>query len=253
MKSSAEPSTMRCNTGWIHSVESFGTVDGPGIRYVVFFQGCPMRCLYCHNPDTWAMNTGNQMTVEEILADYKKNEGFYRGGGITATGGEPLVQLEFLITLFEEAKKAGIHTCLDTSGIAYRKELKDDFEALCKVTDLVLLDIKHSNEEKHQYLTGQSSKPVWEFLHFLKEQNVRVRIRHVLVPGLTLVQEDLYELGRALRGFTNIKELELLPYHRMGINKYQQMNIPYLLAEEKEPTKEEAEKARAWFMEGLKS
>ena len=144
MKSFPEHSMMKCNQGYIHSTESFGTVDGPGIRFVIFFQGCPMRCKYCHNPDTWQPNQGKLMTVEELLELYRHNEKFYKKGGITATGGEPLMQLSFLTELFRQAKEAGIHTCLDTSGIIYRESKKDEFEALFCVTDLVLLDMKHS-------------------------------------------------------------------------------------------------------------
>lgn len=138
-------------------MESFGTVDGPGIRFVVFFQGCPMRCAFCHNPDTWAFTGGQQMTADELLDQYEKNKSFYKGGGITATGGEPLAQLPFLTELFQKAKQRGIHTCLDSSGIFYNDKKKDQFAALFAVTDLVLLDFKHSNEAGHKALTGPAA------------------------------------------------------------------------------------------------
>ena len=149
--------------GHIHSTESFGTVDGPGVRFVIFFQGCPMRCKYCHNPDTWAFSGGSEMTADELLEGYERNKDFYKGGGITATGGEPLMQLPFLTELFEKAKKRGIHTCLDTSGIAYSEKKQKEYEALFAVTDLVLLDIKHSMPEGHVLLTSQSQEPVLAF------------------------------------------------------------------------------------------
>ena len=157
-----------CNTGRIHSVESFGTVDGPGIRFVVFFQGCPMRCLYCHNPDTWGTEGGTEMTVDELLAAYQRNKGFYRQGGITATGGEPLLQLPFLTELFTAAKEQGIHTCLDTSGIVYQPDRQGEFDALFAATDLVLLDIKHADPQGHRQLTGQDQSPVLAFARALE-------------------------------------------------------------------------------------
>lgn len=156
--------------GYIHSTESFGTVDGPGVRFVVFFQGCPMRCLYCHNPDTWKTGEGKELTAEEILEAYKKNEVFYKNGGITATGGEPLMQLDFLTELFQKAKKQGIHTCLDTSGIMYRKERQEKFVQLFKVLDLVLLDFKHSNETGHKTLQVLDRSMCWNLPAFWKKK-----------------------------------------------------------------------------------
>lgn len=230
--------------GHIHSTESFGTVDGPGVRYVVFFQGCPMRCLYCHNPDTWKPGEGIEMTVEEILREYKRNEVFYKNGGITATGGEPLMQLPFLTELFREAKKQGIHTCLDTSGIMYRKERQKEFEKLFQVLDLVLLDFKHSNEESHKDLTGLSQKHVLEFARVLDEASIPVIVRHVVVPGITDYEEHLKELGRILAGYKNLKGLEILPYHTMGRAKYEKMGIPYPLDQIENMDAEKAKEAR---------
>ncbi len=169
-------------TGNIHSTESFGTVDGPGVRFVIFFQGCPMRCLYCHNPDTWNAKGGSRMTADELLELYEHNKTFYRNGGITATGGEPLLQLSFLTELFEKAKERGIHTCLDTSGIVYRKERQEEFEHLFRVTDLVLLDLKHSDPQGHKDLTGQEQAPVLEFAKALENAKIPVIISHVVVP-----------------------------------------------------------------------
>lgn len=238
------------DTGYIHSVESFGTVDGPGIRFVVFFQGCPMRCLYCHNPDTWNMKAAGQMTVEEILTEYEKNREFYRGGGLTCTGGEPLMQLGFLTELFRQAREHGIHTCLDTSGIVYRKERREQFLPLAAVTDLVLLDIKHGDEKAHKNLTGRSGQPAWAFLSFLEEQKVPVWIRHVLVPGITDGREDLKLLGRRLSSYRNIKALDILPYHRMGEVKYEELGLEYQLKGLAEPSLEDVKRAKEWILEG---
>lgn len=216
-------------TGYIHSTESFGTVDGPGVRFVIFFQGCPMRCKYCHNPDTWEPHRGTQMTAEELLEGYERNKMFYRGGGITATGGEPLMQLSFLIELFEKAKARGIHTCLDTSGVMYNKNRREEFERLFDVTDLVMLDIKHSNPEGHVELTSQSLEPVLAFERALEEANVPVLIRHVVVPGITDSDEELRELGHMIGRWKNLKGLDALPYHTMGVNKYKTLGISYPL------------------------
>ena len=216
-------------TGYIHSTASFGTVDGPGVRFVIFFQGCPMRCKYCHNPDTWEPHRGTQMTAEELLEGYERNKMFYRGGGITATGGEPLMQLSFLIELFEKAKARGIHTCLDTSGIMYNKNRREEFERLFDVTDLVMLDIKHSNPEGHVELTSQSLEPVLAFERALEEANVPVLIRHVVVPGITDSDEELRQLGHMIGRWKNLKGLDTLPYHTMGVNKYKTLGISYPL------------------------
>ncbi|MEG1458903.1 MAG: pyruvate formate-lyase-activating protein [Acetivibrio sp.] len=229
--------------GWIHSIESFGTVDGPGIRYVVFFQGCPMRCLYCHNPDTWNPIGKTKMTVEEIVKGYLSKQEFYKSGGITASGGEPLLQFDFLMELFKRAKELGIHTCLDTSGIGYREEDSEKFKELFSVTDYVLLDIKHAEETMHQTITSQSGKAIWKFLKQLEEENVPVRIRYVLVPGLTMDADSLKLLGKKIKCFKNIREVELLPYHTLGKEKYEGLKIPYFLSETREPSKEEVKEA----------
>lgn len=231
--------------GHIHSTESFGTVDGPGVRFVVFFQGCPMRCLYCHNPDTWEPGLGMEKTAEELLEEYKRNKVFYKNGGITATGGEPLMQLPFLTELFEKAKKQGIHTCLDTSGIMYRKERQQEFEKLFQVLDLVLLDFKHSSEEDHRSLTGLSQKNILEFARALEKARIPVIVRHVVVPGITDQEEHLRELGRILAGYSNLKGLEILPYHTMGKVKYEKLGIPYPLENVENMDAEKAKEARS--------
>lgn len=239
-------------TGYIHSVESFGTVDGSGVRFVVFFQGCPMRCQYCHNPDTWSMSGGSEKTVEELLESYEKNRPFYRGGGITATGGEPLIQLPFLTELFSEAKKRQIHTCLDTSGIVYSDKRRDEFERLFAVTDLVLLDVKHSSEEGHLKLTSKSLGPVLAFAEALEEANVPVIVRHVCVPGITDGEKELKELGCLIGKWRNLKGLDILAYHTMGASKYKSLGIPYPLEGIKDMEPENAKKAREKVLEGIR-
>ena len=251
MKLSQERSMTECK-GRIHSIESFGTVDGPGVRFVIFFQGCPMRCQYCHNPDSWDMKKGNLMTVEELLEMYGKNSSYYKGGGITATGGEPLMQLGFLTELFRKAKKRGIHTCLDTSGITYSEKKKQEFIELFQYTDLVLLDFKHSEEEAHKKLTAQSQKKVLEFARALEVNNVPMVIRHVVVPGITDGKEHLKKLGNLIGTFKNVKGLEVLPYHTMGTMKYESMGMKYPLEGVADMDKEKTRKLRNIIVEGIK-
>ena len=219
-------------SGFIHSIESFGTVDGPGVRFVVFFQGCPMRCLYCHNPDTWHMADGQAMTVEEILAQFRKNKAFYQKGGITATGGEPLMQLDFLTALFETAKAEGVHTCLDTSGITFRPEdasMLERFDRLLAVTDLIMLDLKQVIPERHEALTGQSNEHVLAFARYVSQKGKALWIRHVVVPGWTDDEPSLTAIGRFMAELKTVKALDVLPYHTLGVHKYQAMNMPYPL------------------------
>ena len=178
--------------GYIHSKETFGTVDGPGIRYVLFLQGCPLRCSYCHNPDTWEFNKNSPVSPVEIISEFNKNRSFYRNGGITVTGGEPLAQLDFVTELFRLAKSENIHTCIDTSGILYTENLNSQFDELIRYTDLVLLDIKHINPEKHKIITGKSNDNVLSFARYLESKNVPVWIRHVVVKGITDSYDDLF-------------------------------------------------------------
>jgi len=218
--------------GRIHSLESFGTVDGPGVRFVVFVQGCPMRCAYCHNPDTWAMTGGTMMEPADIIEQYERNRGFYRGGGITVTGGEPLMQVDFLIDLFTLAKKKDIHTCIDSSGIAFNPDsaqFMEKLDRLMALTDLVMLDIKHINPEKHKELTSQPNERILQFAAYLNEKQVDMWIRHVVVPGITDDDKYLEELGYFIGQFTNLKALDVLPYHTMGEVKYQKLGMEYKL------------------------
>lgn len=239
-------------SGRVHSIESFGTVDGPGVRLVVFLKGCPMRCLYCHNPDTWDPEGGTRMTAGEILAQFASARNFYKNGGITATGGEPLLQMDFLTELFTAAKKEGIHTCLDTSGIMYRREKQEDYDRLFAVTDLVLLDIKHSDSQGHIRLTKQKQDHILEFLHALEQANVPVVIRHVVVPGITDSETELRGLGRLIGTLRNLKGLEVLPYHTMGAAKYESLGIEYPLKGLESMDKQEAKKARAIILDEIR-
>lgn len=238
-------------TGRIHSIESFGTVDGPGIRLVVFFQGCPMRCLYCHNPDTWNPRDGQEISIQEILQLYNKNKAFYRNGGITATGGEPLMQLDFLTELFEAARSQQIHTCLDTSGVTYSPNTMEKIDRLLDVTDLVLLDIKHSSPEKHREITGHSNQNIFAFLRHLDQRKIPVWVRHVLVPGLTNDSESLYQLGQQLAPYGSIQVLDVLPYHTMGKAKYRELGLPYPLGDTPEATEKQAKEARQEILRGI--
>lgn len=218
--------------GRIHSLESFGTVDGPGVRFVVFVQGCPMRCAYCHNPDTWEMNAGTLMEPADIIEQYERNIGFYKGGGITVTGGEPLMQLDFLIDLFTQAKSKNIHTCIDTSGISFQPDnaaMMEKLDHLMTLTDLVMLDIKHIDNEKHKELTLQPNSNILKFAAYLDEKHVDMWIRHVVVPGYTDDDKYLFDLGYFIGQFSNLKALDALPYHTMGESKYEKMGMEYRL------------------------
>lgn len=241
--------------GRIHSIETFGTVDGPGTRFVVFVQGCPMRCAYCHNPDTWAMTGGTMMEPQEIYAQYKRNEGFYKGGGITVTGGEPLLQIDFLIDFFTIAKKDNVHTCIDSSGIAFHPENApyiEKLDQLMKLTDLVMLDIKHIDSEKHKELTAQPNENILAFAKYLNERNVDMWIRHVVVPGITDDDKYLFDLGYFIGKFTNLKALDVLPYHTMGETKYQKLGIPYKLKGVPAMDKEKVIEKKQVILEGIR-
>lgn len=218
--------------GRIHSLESFGTVDGPGVRFVVFLQGCPMRCAYCHNPDTWDLNGGTLMEPQYIIEQYERNISFYNNGGLTVTGGEPLMQIDFLIELFTLAYEKDIHTCIDTSGIVYNPEntvLMEKLDRLMELTNLVMLDIKHIDPEKHMELTAQPNKHILEFVDYLNQKHINMWVRHVVVPGITDDDKYLYDLGYFIGQFKNLKALDVLPYHTMGENKYEKLGISYKL------------------------
>ncbi|MBQ8850251.1 MAG: pyruvate formate lyase-activating protein [Clostridia bacterium] len=233
--------------GRIHSCESFGTVDGPGIRYVVFMQGCPLRCLYCHNPDTWEIGGGKEMTADEILAEFKHNEAFYKHGGITVSGGEPLLQVDFLLELFEKAKKSGIHTCIDTSGATFDRggsEYREKIDRLMGLTDLVMLDIKHIDSETHKKLTGKGNENILAFAKYLSDRQIPLWVRHVVVKGYTDGEEEHKALGRFLATLHDLRALDVLPYHTMGVGKYKELGIPYALEGMEAASYADAEKAK---------
>ncbi len=222
----------------IHSFESFGTVDGPGIRFVVFMQGCPMRCKYCHNPDTWEINAGREYSAEEAAKEALKYKRYFGArGGVTVSGGEPLLQLDFLIELFTILKGQGIHTCADTSGICFSQE-DERYLKLLEVTDLFLLDLKHIEEEEHRALTGRSNAAPLAFARFLSLHRKPVWIRHVLVPGLTDRNESLLRLRAFIDTLSNVEKVEVLPYHTMGEVKYEKLGMKYPLAGVTPPARE---------------
>lgn len=239
-------------TGRIHSLESFGTVDGPGIRYVVFTQGCPMRCMYCHNPDTWDINGGREVTVEEILSEFNANRDFYAKGGITVTGGEPLLQMDFLTELFKQAKSQGIHTCIDTSGITFNPQNTEKMDTLMSYTDLIMLDIKHIDNEEHIKLTGKSNTNILQFAKYLEERKKPLWVRHIIVEGITDKPEYLTRLGRFIGSLKNLSALDVLPYHTMGVNKYKELGIPYKLEGVPALPLSEAVKAKQYILQGIR-
>jgi len=239
--------------GHIHSTESFGTVDGPGVRFVVFFQGCPLRCKYCHNPDTWEFGKGTERTAEDLMKEYDSYKEFLKSGGITATGGEPLAQPEFLAELFALAKSKGVHTCLDTSAGVYSPEHHEAIDKALKYTDLVMLDIKHIDSAEHKKLTGMGNEHILAFAEHLRDLGIPVWIRHVVVPGITDQHDELFALGEYLSTLTNLKALDVLPYHDMAKPKYENLGMEYPLGDTPPLSKEEAIKAREIIMSGIKS
>ncbi|MGM9970275.1 MAG: pyruvate formate-lyase-activating protein [Anaeroplasma sp.] len=228
----------------VHSFFAGGTVDGPGIRFVIFLKGCPLRCLYCHNPDTWSSDGASLYDTDEIVQMALKYKGYYRnGGGVTVTGGEPLLQIDFVIELFKKLKEKNIHTAIDTSGILF--EDNDKYHELIKYTDLVLLDIKHINDEEHKKLTRVSNKKILEFARFLSDNNIKMWIRHVLLPEITLNDQYLLELRDFINTLKTVEKVEVLPYHTMGVSKYESLGIDYPLKDLRTPTKEEVNHAKS--------
>lgn len=238
--------------GKIHSIETCGTVDGPGIRFVVFLQGCPMRCQYCHNPDSWNYETDNLMSVDEILEQYDGVKEFCKGG-ITVTGGEPLVQIDFVTELFKKAHQKGIHTALDTSGVLFNDDNVSKYDELLRYTSLVMLDIKHIDDIEHKKLTGCSNKNVLDFAKYLSEKNIPTWIRHVVVSNITDNDVFLTQLGEFLAELKNIKALDVLPYHNMARGKYKELNLTYPLEDTLPLTKEEAINARNIILKSLRA
>ncbi|RDW16994.1 pyruvate formate-lyase 1-activating enzyme [Oceanobacillus arenosus] len=228
--------------GRIHSVETCGTVDGPGLRYIIFTQGCPLRCQFCHNPDTWKMGDGKVMSVDELYADIITYLPFFQasGGGVTVSGGEPLLQMKFIIELFKKLKKHGIHTAIDTAGGCFSTSpaFLASLDELLLLTDLVLLDIKQIDPEKHRKLTGLSNEKILQFAHHLTEKHVPVWIRHVLIPGISDIDEDLIGLSEFIRTMPNVEKIDVLPYHKLGVYKWEALGLDYVLKDVEPPTED---------------
>lgn len=234
--------------GRIHSFESFGTLDGPGIRFVVFMQGCPLRCIYCHNRDTWDVRGGREYTPEEVIDEMKKYMNYIRfsNGGITVTGGEPTLQADFVTEVFKKCKEMGVHTTLDTSGFAEIEKVRE----LLEYTDLVLLDVKHAVEEKHKAITGVSNEKIKKFSFYLSEKGIPVWIRYVLVPGLTDSEEDLKLAAAFIGQIKSVEKVEVLPYHSMGAFKWEKLGEQYPLKDVQEPSAEQVQRAKAILESG---
>ncbi|MCL2578905.1 MAG: pyruvate formate-lyase-activating protein [Oscillospiraceae bacterium] len=235
-------------TGRIHSIETCGTIDGPGIRYVIFTQGCPIRCVYCHNPDTWSKkgNDASVMSIGDLMTDIIKYKSYFKfsGGGVTLTGGEPLMQKEFATALFKACKREGLHTCLDTSGY---DDIDDTTKELLAHTDLVLLDIKSANPGTYKAVTGFSIAKTFKFAEYLAGTNADTWVRFVLVPGLTDNEDDLHGMAKYLTTLSNVKYVGILPFHQMGAFKWEKMKIKYKLTDTPEPTVQETERVRDLF------
>lgn len=233
--------------GYVHSLESFGSVDGPGVRYVIFLSGCAMRCQFCHNPDTWNMKEGQVTTADELLNKALRYKGYWGNkGGITVSGGEPLLQMDFLTELFRKAKQAGIHTTLDTSANPYteKEPWHSKWLELMKYTDLVLLDIKQIDEKEHIKLTGHTNRNILAMAQELSDMGKSVWIRHVLVPGGSDKDEYLHRLADFIHTLKNVERVEVLPYHTLGTFKWEKLGIPYPLEGVKPPTQERIDNAR---------
>lgn len=228
--------------GRVHSIETFGAVDGPGIRFVVFLQGCPMRCQYCHNPDTWDFAGGKEMSVDDLVNEITKYRHYFGDdGGVTVSGGEPLVQIDFVIELFKVLKTEGINTCLDTSGVLFNRktEVLKKFDELMSYTDLVLLDIKHIDDEKHKVLTQHSNENILDFAKYLDEKNIPMWVRYVLVPTINEDETTLKSVKNFINTLSNVEKVEILPYHTLGVSKYIKLGIEYALEGVNTPTKEQ--------------
>ena len=224
--------------GEIHSIETFGTVDGPGIRFVLFLKGCPLRCLYCHNPDTWVNNGVMHLESSEVVSRIMKYKNYYKNGGFTISGGEPLLQIDFVTEVLKLAKEKGIHTAIDTSGCTFNKDDISKFDELIKYVDLFLLDIKHIDNDKCLKLTGKSNLKTLEFARYLDDNNKKMWIRQVLVPGFTTDLDDLKNTREFIKTLNNVDKIEVLPYHTLGVVKYQNLGSDYPLKDIQAPSKE---------------
>lgn len=230
------------NFAKIHSIETFGTVDGPGIRFVTFFQGCHLQCKYCHNRDTWDINDGKYVSVDELFENVLKYKTYITpNGGFTASGGEPLLQPYFITSLFKKLKTENIHTALDTSGMV---EITDSIKEVLSLTDLVLLDIKHINPEKCRELVGFSNEKELAFAKYLSDNHIPIWIRQVIIPGVTDNKEDLLELKKFINSLKTVQKVELLPYHNLGKHKWEQLGFEYNLKDVQPATSEDINRAK---------
>ena len=240
--------------GYVHSIETFGSVDGPGIRFILFLQGCTLRCKYCHNRDSWKLNEGREMTVDEVVKEILKYREFFdaSGGGVTISGGEPLLQLPFLVELFKECKKHDIHTNIDTSGgIGLTERNKELLTELLKYTDLIMLDVKLMDPIGHKELIGVPNGHILEFGHFVASLKTPMWIRRVLVPGLSDSEEDLKATAKYIKELGVVERAEILPYHPMGEAKWEELGYDYPLKGQRIPTKEEVTRAEEILKTGL--
>lgn len=240
--------------GYVHSLESFGSVDGPGVRYIIFLTGCAMRCQFCHNPDTWDMKKGTLYTTDELLEKAMKYRSYWKNdGGITVSGGEPLLQIDFLTELFRKAKANGIHTTLDTSGNPFTREepFFSKFNELMKYTDLVMLDIKHIDDEQHKILTGCTNKNILDLARYLSDIKKTVWIRHVLVPERSDYDEYLIKLDEFIQSLDNVQKVEVLPYHTLGAYKWDELGYEYKLKGIDPPSVERVENANKLLHTGV--
>ncbi|ERI89685.1 pyruvate formate-lyase 1-activating enzyme [Clostridiales bacterium oral taxon 876 str. F0540] len=235
--------------GRVHSIESMGLVDGPGVRTVVFLQGCKLRCSYCHNPDTWATDGGTEYTPEELLRKIMRFKPYFErsGGGVTFSGGDPLLQPEFLLEMLKLCKEKGIHTALDTAGYGFGQ-----YDEILQYTDLVLLDIKHVDDIGYKNLTGRSKHGLDQFLEALERSNTKVWIRHVVVPGITDSEEHIEKLKEIIKTIKNVEKVELLPYHTLGVQKYEKLGIRYRLENVEPMDKEYTKKLEKQLNDFLK-
>lgn len=229
--------------GRIHSVETFGALDGPGIRYVVFLQGCLLRCAYCHNPDTWTCGTGKEITADELVADILRYKNFIADGGVTLSGGEPLLQTEFCCEVLQLCKENKLHTALDTCGAVPLSECKPAVD----LADMLLLDIKAIDSELCRKMTGQDNRNAIELLDYCEKTGKRAWIRHVMVPGFTLERTQLERLADFLTGYTCVERVDLLPFHKMGAYKWENLGIDFTLKDVPEPTRKEISMAKKIF------
>lgn len=236
--------------GRIHSFETFGSVDGPGVRFVIFFQGCRMRCRYCHNPDSWKKDAGTEYSVQDIVKKALRYRMYWGNeGGVTASGGEALLQMDFLLELFKAFKEHGVNTCLDTAAGPFEDDVEylTKFEALMQVTDLVMLDLKHIDPQAHKSLTGISNENILKCARFLSDHGKDMWIRHVLVPGINDGERALTSLGEFIKTLKTVKRVEVLPYHDFGVFKWEALNIPYTLKDVCPPSNEEKIRAERFL------